>query len=178
MKWCATPAGQRRLHSFLVLVDPLPVVRPGVKSLARSRDYLGVLFAGSLLGLLIVAGWWVTGVLALDDFDPLPPSSLAVAGPLALVPGVLIGALAAAVIAGEFCWIPPAGDRVGAYLVGGILMGFGATVAGGRNIGQGLTGLSRLSITSLLAVFGIFAGILLGLFWVSRSSALNAAPAH
>jgi uncharacterized protein len=165
--------------------------------LTRPRDHLGAILAGSSIGLLIVAGWWVTGVLALDDFDPLPPSSLAVAGPLArsaawlsvgwstgtafslaLVPGALIGALAAAVIAGEFRWIPPAGDRVGAYLVGGILMGFGAMIAGGCNIGQGLTGLSTLSVTSLLAVFGIFAGMLLGLFWVGRSAALSAAPAH
>jgi hypothetical protein len=57
-------------------------------------------------------------------------------------------------------------------------MGFGAMIAGGCNIGQGLTGLSTLSVTSLLAVFGIFAGMLLGLFWVGRSAALSAAPAH
>ncbi|MCG6861784.1 MAG: YeeE/YedE family protein [Chromatiaceae bacterium] len=168
-----------------------------VLRLARSRDYLGALSAGSLIGLLVVAGWWVTGVLAHDDFDPLPPSSLAVAGPLArsaawlsvgwstgtafslaLIPGALLGALAAAVVAGEFHWIPPASDRVGAYLGGGALMGFGAAMAGGCNIGQGLTGLATLSATSLLAVAGIFAGMSLGLFWVSRSTALTALPTH
>lgn len=168
-----------------------------VLRLGRSRSHLGTILAGSSIGLLVVAGWWVTGALGVDEFDPLPPTSLAVAGPLArsaawlsvgwstgtafslvLVPGALIGALAAAVFAGEFHWIPPAGDRVGAYLVGGVFMGFGATIAGGCNIGQGLTGLATLSVTSLLAVLGILAGMLLGLFWVSRSTALTVAPAH
>ena len=33
---------------------------------------------GALIGLLVVAGWWLTGRLILDEFNPIPPASLAV----------------------------------------------------------------------------------------------------
>lgn len=50
-------------------------------------------------------------------------------------------------------------------------MGVGAVLAGGCNIGQGLTGAATLSLTSLLAVSGILGGLLLGLLWVERGAA-------
>jgi hypothetical protein len=40
-------------------------------------------------------------------------------------------------------------------------MGIGATVAYGCNVGQGLTGFSTLSLESLLAVIGMFVGVML-----------------
>ncbi len=157
--------------------------------LGRWRDHKGTIAAGILIGLLVVTGWWVTGVLGSDDFDPLRPASFAMAGPLArssawfsmgqptgtaftlfLVPGTLLGALAAAVFSGEFRWVAPASGRVAAYLAGGGLMGFGAVLAGGCNIGQGLSGAATLSVTSLLAVAGILGGMSLGMYWFSRSS--------
>ena len=49
-------------------------------------------------------------------------------------------------------------------------MGFGAVLAGGCNIGQGLSGAATLSATSLLAVAEILSGMVLGMYWVSRSS--------
>ncbi len=160
-----------------------------VLSLGSWWDHKGIIGGGVLIGLLVVAGWWITGVLAVDEFDPRPPTSLVVAGPLArsaawlstgqltgtafvlsLVPGALLGAFASAVLSREFRWIPPASDRVGAYLGGGGLMGTGALLAGGCNIGQGLSGAATLSATSLLAVAGILAGMSLGMVWVSRAS--------
>ena len=157
--------------------------------LGRWWDHKGVIAGGTLIGLLVVAGWWVTGVLGSDDFDPVRPASLSMAGPLArtvawfsmgqptgtaftlsLVPGTLLGALAAAALSGEFRWVAPASGRVAAYLAGGAFMGFGAVLAGGCNIGQGLSGAATLSVSSLLAVAGILAGMSLGMYWVSRSS--------
>jgi hypothetical protein len=49
-------------------------------------------------------------------------------------------------------------------------MGVGALLAGGCNIGQGLTGAATLSVTSLLAVAGILGGMGLGMVWVGRSA--------
>ena len=90
---------------------------------------------------------------------------------LFLVPGTLLGALATTVFTGEFRWVAPASGRVAAYLAGGVFIGFGAVLAGGCNIGQGLSGAATLSVTTLLAVAGILDGMSLGMYWVSRSSA-------
>jgi uncharacterized membrane protein YedE/YeeE len=154
------------------------------------RDHPGNILAGILIGLLVVAGWWVTGVLGVDEFDPRPPASITIAAPLArtatwlamgqytgtpfallLVPGAVLGAFLAALLAGEFRWVAPASDRVAAYLSGGAFMGFGALLAGGCNIGQGLSGAATLSVSSLLAVAGIVGGMTLGMHWISRSAA-------
>jgi hypothetical protein len=159
----------------------------GVLLTGQWRDHKGTVIAGVLIGILVVAGWWVTGFLGVDDLDPRPPTSLAVAGPLArsaawlsmgvstesvftllLIPGILVGALVAAILSGEFRWVAPASDRVAAYLGGGALMGVGAQLAGGCNIGQGLSGAATLSVTSLLAVGGILGGMVLGLQLVRR----------
>lgn len=151
------------------------------------RGHRGLLAAGAVIGLTVVAGWWATGWLGQDEFDPIAPRSLNMAAPLArdalylstgqatgslfgllLIPGVLLGASASAFLRGELRWVAPAGSRVGAYLAGGALMGVGAVVAGGCNIGQGVTGLATASVSSLAAVVGIVAGMGLGLRLIGR----------
>ncbi|MEN8167515.1 MAG: YeeE/YedE family protein [Pseudomonadota bacterium] len=144
------------------------------------RQHWRLILAGSLIGLILIGGWWVTGVAGQDDFSETAPSSLAMAGPLArgtvylttgqitgsgfalfLILGFLLGAFASALVAREFRWVSPAGNRMGAYLAGGAMMGGGAMLAGGCNIGQGLTGVATLSIQSLIALVGIVLGMLL-----------------
>ena len=49
------------------------------------------------------------------------------------------------------------------HLVGGALMGIGGVTALGCTIGQGLSGISNLSLTSFTAVAGIFGGAVLAL---------------
>src|SRR5690606_3988966 len=44
----------------------------------RASDLIG----GALIGLLIVAGWWVTGSLGNDVFDPVPVVSLTCVAPI------------------------------------------------------------------------------------------------
>lgn len=191
----ASPIGSGDASLSAILGWPASVLPLGVGvaclaailGLGNWRDHKGTIAGGILVGLLVVAGWWVTGVLAVDAFDPHPPTSLTFATPLAqgfawlvmgqltgggfalfLVPGMLLGAFVAAVATGEFRWVAPAGERVGAYLAGGAFMGIGALLAGGCNIGQGLTGAATLSATSLLAVMGILGGMMLGMAWVGR----------
>lgn len=147
------------------------------------------ILAGFLIGLILTAGWWITGVAGQDDFNETTPSSLAVAGPLArgavylttgqatgsgfalfLVLGLFIGALASALISRDFRWVVPASSRLRAYLAGGAMMGVGAIFAGGCNIGQGLTGAATLSLQSLLALAGILLGMWLMLQRLQRTT--------
>ena len=161
----------------------------GILFLGHAWDHPGLIGAGVLIGLAVVAGWWVTGVLGYDEFTERPPTSLAVAGPLAratawvtmhqptgslfallFIPGVLAGSLASTLLSRSFRWISPDGSRIGAYLGGGALMGVGAVLAGGCNLGQGITGVATTSAGSLLAASGILGGMLLGLWSMSRAS--------
>jgi len=152
----------------------------------RQSNWVLVMY-GASIGLVIAMGWWITGVAGQDEFSETPASSLSVAGPLArgaayltmgqptgglfalsLISGMFIGALGSALVSRTFRWIAPAGERVGAYIGGGVLMGVGAIFAGGCNIGQGLTGISTVSVHSFLAVAGIMVGMLSMLWLLQR----------
>ena len=49
------------------------------------------------------------------------------------------------------------------HVVGGLFMGVGGVTAGGCTVGQGLSGLSTLSVTSMIALTGIMLGGVIGL---------------
>lgn len=151
--------------SAFVLADP------------RLRASRADLATGAALGLSIVLGWLTTGWLAADPFEPRAPSSLSYVGPVAqslalvatgstsapfgpaLVVGTLLGAAALAPSAGGFRLEGfVSGADLARHLVGAALMGVGGTVAMGCTIGQGLSGVSTLSATSLVATLAIVAG--------------------
>jgi uncharacterized membrane protein YedE/YeeE len=179
-------------------IFPLALVLVCLTLILRLGDWQahrGMVVSGALLGLLVPAGWLITGVIDQDDFATHAPASLAVVGPLArgaaylttgqitgtgfavfLILGVFIGAFVSAVVSKRFRWIPPEGSRVGVYLAGGALMGTGGVLAGGCNIGQGLTGVATGSAGSVLALFGILVGLLLGLWWLMLETSGNTQP--
>ena len=69
--------------------------------------------------------------------------------------GIILGAAIAAIIYKEFkLRVPKSGKTYAYVLLGGALMGFGAVLAGGCNIGHFLTGIPQLAISSIVA--GIF----------------------
>jgi uncharacterized membrane protein YedE/YeeE len=80
--------------------------------------------------------------------------------------GVVAGSAAYALASGGFRW---EGFRdtqdTALHLIGGALMGVGGVTAMGCTIGQGLSGLSTLSLGSFLALAGIVLGGVLGLRW-------------
>lgn len=142
---------------------------------------------GAAIGGLVVTAWWLTGYLAQDVFAPTRPSALTISGPLArvthylitggdldlgfgiaFVAGTALGATISALISGTFHWQRPQTRAIPNYLAGGVLMGFGAMVAGGCNIGQGLSGVSTLAAGSLLAAGAIFAGAVLAVKWLEQ----------
>ncbi|WP_298831544.1 YeeE/YedE family protein [uncultured Piscinibacter sp.] len=89
--------------------------------------------------------------------------------------GVVVGSAAYALASGSFRWegFRDAQDTAD-HLIGAALMGVGGVTAMGCTIGQGLSGLSTLSLTSFVAVAAIVAGAVAGLrfqFWrVERSA--------
>lgn len=152
------------------------------------RAHGAMVLVGAVVGGLVAAGWWVTGVAAEESFGELHPESLTYSGPLAravalvmgqhlaaaafgvaLVGGTMLGAFAAAAVAGDLRWTLPAKGRWRYYVGGGALMGVGATLAGGCNVGIGLTGSSTLSVNAWLAAASIVVGIRLGLALLERT---------
>jgi hypothetical protein len=75
-----------------------------------------------------------------------------------LVVGIIIGALVAALIAGEFKFRWPGWATVGQTFVGGLLMGFGAVCSAGCNVTHIISGLPQLGIGSLFGAIAIVLG--------------------
>lgn len=140
-------------------------------------DAKAMVIAGAGIGALVVAGWYITGVLAQDEFDPTKPSAITVSGPLArfgyiliaakfpalsfaisFVIGIAVTVLAFTLITGRFKFEAPKAGAIKFAVIGGSLMGVGGIMAYGCNVGQGLTGISTLSFESMLAFSGMFIG--------------------
>ena len=155
----------------------------------------GQIAAGVLVGILIAAGWFATGYLGADDFNPTPVTSLTFIAPIAdalqyvmlstgstlnfgiaTVGGVFTGSLVTALATGRFHWEGYQSPRHMLRSAGGAaLMGAGGVMAFGCSIGQGLTGLSTLALASFVAVAGILLGTAAGLRGALRVQPLAAA---
>jgi uncharacterized protein len=143
----------------------------------------GQVAAGVMIGALVAAGWFTTGYLGADDFNPVPVTSLTFIAPIAdtlqyamlstglslnfgiaTVAGVVAGSLVTALLTGRFELEGFSSPRHLLRSAGGAaLMGAGGAMALGCSIGQGLTGLSTLALASFAAIAGIFAGTAAGL---------------
>ncbi|MGE0312316.1 MAG: YeeE/YedE family protein [Lautropia sp.] len=156
---------------------------------ARTRD---ALVGGTVVGLLVVAAWYVTGHVAFVAEHPETleaayiatggnrPESLSLVAPFAqslellmfwsdanrhltfgiasaigIVLGSLVYALASRTYREES--FPDASD-LKRHILGAVLMGFGGITAMGCTIGQGLSGVSTLSIGSFITLASIVAG--------------------
>jgi uncharacterized membrane protein YedE/YeeE len=79
------------------------------------------------------------------------------------VVGVVAGAAGMALARRDFRWQGFGGTRdLGQHLAGAGLMGVGGVTAVGCSIGQGVTGVSTLSLTSFVAASAMIAGAILG----------------
>lgn len=184
------PDGLVRSLTVWVVVAILTVFafRPR-ESGERARDLTG----GAIIGLLIVAGWLITGWLGADDFDPMPVTSLTFIAPvgdtiqyvmistgmsmrfgIAVVSGVIIGSLLTALARGQHRLegFESAG-QMSRYIAGGILMGIGGALALGCSIGQGLTGLSTLAYSSMVSALAIVVGVRLAWMRQHRQTLTN-----
>ena len=72
--------------------------------------------------------------------------------------GVVIGAAIAAIIAGEFKLRAPRAKRLIQQFIGGLLLGIGAVINFGCNIGHILSGVPQLAVSSIIGGFFIIIG--------------------
>jgi len=208
VNWSTTAFGANSLPALLVQAGLAPSVAVAIAALAASaalfvfafssapfRAATLLILSGLIMGLLVTAGWYVTGFLGADPFEPVPVASLTFIAPLAdslqyvmLSTGSTLNfgiVVMAGVLAGSFLTaLVTRGFHVEAYTspghmlrsVGGAtLMGIGGVMAFGCSIGQGLTGLSTLALPSGIAVAGILIGASAALRGPARVPALASA---
>ncbi|MEW6108135.1 MAG: YeeE/YedE family protein [Nitrospirota bacterium] len=148
----------------------------------KSKGYTWAL-TGVFIGFLTIAGWWISSYFGgiprglaittpLREFfnvflyksshSPFPEFSF-----LGVFTGtwgvffifaVPLGAFLSAKGLKEFKWkIPPAKESITVFF-GSILMGIGAVIAGGCNLGHGVTGISTMALSSFVATSSIILG--------------------
>ena len=145
---------------------------------------------GASVGILVAIGWLATG-LAYNEMDvsPAAPASLSFVRPVAdtvdwiaratalglpgfgaaTVIGTLIGSLWSALAHGRFRLQGFANnDDMLRHLGGALAMGVGGVLALGCSIGQGITGLSTLSVQSIIAAASILTGAVMALRRLER----------
>jgi uncharacterized membrane protein YedE/YeeE len=146
--------------------------------------------AGLVIGLTAVAGWVITGIIAADEFNPVPLASISFVSPageslqylmtftgstinfgIAVIGGVIAGSFLMAMATGTFR-VEGFADRndLVRHLGGAALMGAGGVMALGCTIGQGITGMSTLSLGSAIAWLSILAGGYFGLKYLEEGS--------
>jgi hypothetical protein len=168
---------------------------------ARFRANTVQVLGGAVLGLLIAAGWYLSGHIGygenpdtlemtyfatntrtLESFSFVAPiafslellmmwtdKSLTVTFGIASALGIIVGALAYALVNKTFRWEGFANfEDLRNQLIGAVLMGFGGVSAMGCTVGQGLTGISTLAIGSFIVVLSIIAGCVGMLKWQLR----------
>lgn len=148
------------------------------------------IIAGVVIGLCAIGGWLVTGVLTADEFNPVQLASISFVAPagqglqylmtftgstinfgIAVIGGVITGSFLMAVATGSFR-VESFVDRhdLTRHLGGAMLMGAGGVLALGCTIGQGITGMSTLSLGSMIAWLSILGGGYLGIKYLEEGS--------
>jgi len=179
------PGREAHLAIGALLAIALLIFAFANRDFRASKDNI---FGGIVVGLVVVAGWYVTGKLgyAENEFmeiaylgtDSRLAESMTFVGPLAYtmdlwaywrdksvtfgvasVFGVMVGSFLYAVIHRTFHWeYFTSPQDMFRHIIGAVLMGFGGVVAMGCTIGQGVTGVSTLALGSFIVLFGIIAG--------------------
>jgi len=185
--WLIPGGPARSLLAQLDLTSELTAALAGVAllgsfGLARRRGVRTThALAAFLVGLAVALGWAATYAISQVSFEVIAVSSVTFTGPstdtlirlvnttalppgfgVGLVPGVFAGSAVTALLTREFRI-----QRFGAetpmerYLVGAVLMGFGAMLAGGCAVGAGLSGGAIMALTAWVAVFFMWIGAMI-----------------
>ncbi len=133
---------------------------------------------GVLVGLLITAAWYVTGVIGEESMERtielsgitfIYPTAKTLelfmyyqvndlSFPISLVCGVLLGTFIMSFINKKYsfgCTATQNMNKVKYNMIGGALMGTGGILSIGCTVGQGLSGLSTLAFASFIAISSI-----------------------
>lgn len=129
-------------------------------------------------GLTVAGAWWFSYQVSKTSFEVVNIQGLTFSGPSAewlmrvlhhptppigfdfgLMPGVFVGSCLGALAGGE--WKLEGfkdGHSMRRYILGAILMGFGAMLAGGCAVGAGITGGAIFAITAWVTLVGMWMG--------------------
>lgn len=147
-----------------------------------------------VVGITVPVAWLTTATLGADPFDPQPLSGVTYVSGISealvyamtftgavpsfgigLAFGTLAGAALTARLRGEMRLEAFADAReMRRHLIGAALMGAGGVTALGCTLGQGLTGVSTLALSSLLALASIWTGAAIGQRWLDGQTFLAA----
>jgi uncharacterized membrane protein YedE/YeeE len=173
------------LGAFGGLVLALLALATGFYFFFKTHHHRWGLAALALItGLSIALGWGLTQAIASESFESVQIQSLSFSSASAemlmrvlsnatspslgfdagLLPATFVGSLLGALLGGDFKFEGfKAENKLGHYLTGAVLMGFGAVLASGCTVGAGLTGGAIFSVTAWLTLIAIWVGA--GLTW-------------
>jgi len=165
------------VHNIVAVIVAGGLIAYALKGKELRRSFDNIL-AGVAIGLIIPAGWYITGVVGFDDFEPLRLESYTFTGPIAEglmylmtftgstidfgvagVFGMILGSFLYVMFTGKFRLesFSNRNDMV-RHLIGAGFMGFGGVLALGCTIGQGITGMTTLALGSMLTLISIIFG--------------------
>ncbi len=164
-------------------VAVLIFVIKGRPSFGKSSKAYSWGLTGLLIGLLTVAAWLVSSyfggvprglaittplreffnaVLYKSSHSPFPEFSFfgifQGTWGVFFIFAVPLGALISAIALKEFKWKIPQAKEFLTVFFGSILMGIGAVIAGGCNLGHGVTGFSTMAVSSIVSIIAIILG--------------------
>lgn len=166
----------------------------------KSAEFRGsgeTLVGGLIIGLLVPVGWYISGVIGYDDFEPLPLTSFSFVAPagesiqylmtytgatinfgIAATGGIITGSFIVALATKSFNWeaFSDVSDMM-RHIIGGAIMGIGGVLALGCTVGQGITGMSTLAVGSVIALCSIIFGGVWGLKYLEEGELLPALKA-
>ena len=181
-------------HFWAIAVAVALIVALGL--LVRKPGSARGVISGVAVGGLVILGWMATGIVGADDFEPTTLTSLSMISPLAeslqflmiytgdevrfpiaLIGGILLGAFVSSVIGGRFKLQGFTSEAAPLrYGLGGLMMGFGGVTALGCSVGQGVSGIGTLSLTSLIAFASIIGGAAIAMRVLNRKPQVQTSP--
>jgi uncharacterized protein len=144
----------------------------------KTRHRAWMWLGGIGTGVSVALAWWFSHSVAQSSFEVVAVQGLTFSGPSAewlmrvlapnppaigfdfgMLPGVFLGSLLGALWGKDFKIEGfKDGYSMGRYILGAMLMGFGAMLAGGCAVGAGVTGGSIFALTAWLTLVGMWLG--------------------
>lgn len=130
---------------------------------AEHPETLDAVFLGSNTGRMDALTFTAPMAYTLDWLIFFSDTSKVLTFGVVTVVGMVVGAFVCAVLEGSFRWEGFRSTQDTAlHMAGAVCMGVGGVTALGCTVGQGMSGLSTLSLTSIIAVTGIVLGAIGG----------------
>lgn len=146
--------------------------------------------AGLFIGLSVVGAFFATGYFGADPFEEIKVQAISyvlplgesliylmtfsgalLTFPIALVMGTFLGSFIIAFWRKELQLESYDGVyEMRRHILGAVAMGAGGIIAHGCTIGQGVSGVSTLALSSMIALISIFIGASFGLHWMLTGS--------